>query len=94
MCLVDDERAELSGRTLVLEGGGDLEVCETDHAPVDVRDEHTIPDDRQPLEACRDGTRLRRIAELIEEAGDLRRIVRTCVPDGQIHGSRLRTRAR
>jgi hypothetical protein len=94
MHLVDDERADPPSRPFALERRRDLEVCEADDMPADISHEHTVADDREPLEARRHGTVVRWVPELVKEARDLRRILETCVPDGQIHGSRLRSRAR
>ena len=65
-----------------------------DEPTIRLRDEDAVTDDRQPLQPRGHGAFVRGIAELVEEPGDVRRILQSCVPDRQIHGSRLRSRAR
>ena len=86
---VDDERADLRRRPVVFDRGGDLEVGEADNFAVDLRDHDSVADDCQAFEARGDRLRLRRIAELAEQAGHGGRVRRSCVPDRQSHRGRV-----
>jgi hypothetical protein len=48
--LRDDERTQLPGRAFVLDRRGHVEVSETDHLAVHVRDDDPVADDHEPLQ--------------------------------------------
>jgi hypothetical protein len=94
MRLVDDERRQLRGRTLVFDRRRDLQMSQARDVSVDVGHDQTIADDAEPFEPSFHGASVRGIAELSEQPGNRIRVLKLRVPDRQTHPARLRGRAR
>jgi len=87
--LVDDQRADLRRRAITLDRRRDLKMREADGQAVEVGDHDAVAHDREPLEPSLDRARLRRIAQLREQARDSPGVGSLRVPDRQTHGTRL-----
>jgi 4-hydroxy-tetrahydrodipicolinate synthase len=87
--LVNDERADLRRRPVVLDRGGDLEMSKADDLVAGLGDDHPVTDDLEAFEAGGDRVGLRRIAELTQKVGDSPRVGGSRVPDRQPHDGRV-----
>jgi 4-hydroxy-tetrahydrodipicolinate synthase len=89
MRFVDDQRADLCRRAVVLDRRHDLQVRKPDDLLVDQGDDDAIADDLQALEPGGDRARVRWIAELAQETSRNRRVRAVRIPDRQSHGGRV-----
>jgi hypothetical protein len=65
--LLDHERADFRGWTIVLDRRHDLQVSKTHDLSVDLCDEDAVADDREALQTRLDGAGAGRIAKLVEQ---------------------------
>jgi hypothetical protein len=83
--LVDDESAELSGRSVVLDCGGDVKVRKSCGFAPDTRDEHAIAAFTHMLEPTRERRRVDWVTELRQQACERRRVFGSRIADEHAH---------
>ena len=85
MCLVHHQRAKLASGRVVLDRRRHVQVCEPDDLPLQLGDDEPVAGGEHALDPRLHGLRHRRIAELAEQVGDRRGVVRPGFADRHGH---------